>query len=56
MLCRFKFNFSKFQHMRNNYAKYTLCCVFVNNNPMVKTINKFSQVKSFIFNNFAKNQ
>ncbi len=56
MLGRFKYKISKFQHMRNNYAKYTLCCVFVNNNPKDGTINNFSQVESFIFNNFAKHQ
>jgi hypothetical protein len=28
-LINFKFQISKFQHMKNNYAKYTFCCVFV---------------------------
>ncbi len=28
-LGNFKFNFSEFQQLRNNYAKYTFCCIFV---------------------------
>jgi hypothetical protein len=28
-LCNFKYNFSKFQHMKNNFARYTFCYVFV---------------------------
>jgi hypothetical protein len=28
-LCNITYNFSKFQHMKNNFAKYTFCYVFV---------------------------
>ncbi len=54
MLGRFKFHFSNFQHMRNNYAKYTLCCVFVNNNPKVRTINNFFKSGEFHFQQFCQ--
>ncbi len=36
-----KFNFSKFQQLRNTYAKYTLYCVVISN-PIVETIKEIS--------------
>jgi hypothetical protein len=40
------------QHMMNNYANYTFCCVHVKINPMVETINKFSTILTNINQNF----
>jgi hypothetical protein len=50
------FNFSNFQQLKNKYAKYTLCCVFLIVTQWSKQKKKSSQVGSSSINNFGKYQ
>ncbi len=44
-LSNFKLNFSEFQQLRNKYAKYTFCCVFV-------IITQWFWDNKYLLNNF----